>query len=145
MAAVRSIIDTVASRNDKPHSWPDQTCVQFIFDYVKIVLGREIVSPAILSLSEAQATKVVWREYNKSWFRLVLYYSLAYNYGREIPVGDFCSGDIVEFRNPYIEYRGGTAGIGLVRSDAWLFAKGEDVVLPIPIQSSEIISAMRLG
>ena len=145
MAAVRTIIDQVAKGNDKPHSWPDQTCVQFIFDYAQTVLGKDIVSPTIFALSEARATKVAWREYNKSWFRILLHHFTVHNYGWEIPVGDFCSGDIVEFTNPYFEYCGGTSGIGLIHSNGWLYAKGEGVVLPIPIQSSEIISAMRLG
>ena len=145
MAAVRSIIDQVANRNDKPYSWPDQTCVHFIIDYARIVLGNDIVLPPIFALSEVRATRIIWREYDKSWFRLLLHHVGVYNYGREIPVGDLYPGDIVEFTNPYFECRGGVTGIGLIHSDLWLYAKGEDAVLPIPVHSSDILTALRLG
>ena len=145
MAAVRAIIDQIANRNDKPHSWPDQTCVQFIIDYARTVLGNDIVLPPIFTLSETQATRVIWQDYNKSWFRFFLNHVSVHDYGREIPIGDLCSGDIVEFTNPYFECRGGVTGIGLIRSDVWLFAKGDELVLPIPVSSSDILSALRLG
>ena len=145
MAAIRSIIDQVAKANDVPYSWPEQTCVKIVVDFAHIVLGRDIILPPILSLSEARASVVIRDEHGGSWFRAMLSHAVLQGYGRSLPRNDFEVGDIVEFESSHFVCRGSRTGIGIIYSEDWLYSKGEDIVLPIPVCFSVIISAMRLG
>ena len=147
MAAIREIINQVAKANDVPYSWPEQTCVKPVIDFACIVLGRDIELPPILSLSEARASVVIQkdREYKGSWFRLMKHHAALYNYGGGVSLDDLLMGDIVEFTNPHFVFRGSRTGIGIMYSDDWLYSKGEKYIVPIPVCSSEIISAMRLS
>ena len=144
MAAVRTIIDQVAKRNDVPYNWPDETCVQIVIDFARIVLKREIVLSHLLSLSEARASVVIRKEHAGSWFRALLSHAVLQGYGRSLSGNDFEAGDIVEFESPHFVFRGSRTGIGIMYSDDWIYSKGENYILPIPVCSSDIVSAMRL-
>ena len=146
MAPLKEIIDNVARKNDVPYSWPDQTCVQIVLDFATIALDRFIVPLPILDMGELRAAAYIKKYYGSSWFRAFRekVSRRPYACGWEIPTSGLWTGDIVEFKNPGFIFRGFDTGIGLIYDEDWIYSKGEDFVLPVPIGSSEILSAVRL-
>ena len=142
----RRILDRVAKGNDVAYSWPDQTCVKIVIDYARIILQRDIILPSIFELSEARANAVIRKAHSGSWFDLLRHHVSLYNYGHKLPAtDDLQTGDIVEFEGTHFICRGARTGIGIMYDDDWLYAKGDSHVLPIPVQFSVILSAVRLS